>query len=126
MDPITYKVEVDSDGSKEWYLNDKLHREDGPAVEYFDGSKEWYLKGIRHREDGPAVEDADGCKEWWLNGKLHREDGPALNHLYGSKEWYLDGFRYTEKEFNKKMSAAVEMTWSEIEALVGKKIKVVK
>ena len=126
MSKITYEVKVLGCGSKEWYLNGKLHREDGPAVEGAYGSKYWYLNGQRHREDGPAIEDADGSKYWWLNGKLHREDGPALNHLYGSKEWYLDGFRYTEKEFNKKMSAAVEMTWSEIEALVGKKIKVVK
>ena len=25
------------------YLNGKLHRPDGPAVEYADGSKEWWL-----------------------------------------------------------------------------------
>ena len=49
--------------------NGKLHREDGPAVEYIDGDKKWYLNGKLHREDGPAVEDTDGNKEWWLNGK---------------------------------------------------------
>jgi len=31
--------------TKEWYLNGKHHREDGPAVEYSDGTKEWYLYG---------------------------------------------------------------------------------
>ena len=40
---ITYKVVVHSDGSKTWYLNDKRHREDGPAIEYPNGSKTWYL-----------------------------------------------------------------------------------
>ena len=30
---IEYKVEVYDNGSKEWYLNGKRHREDGPAVE---------------------------------------------------------------------------------------------
>ena len=32
-------------GDKEWYLNGKPHREDGPAVEYANGDKYWYLKG---------------------------------------------------------------------------------
>jgi hypothetical protein len=27
----------------EWFLNGKLHREDGPAIEYGDGQKSWYL-----------------------------------------------------------------------------------
>jgi hypothetical protein len=29
--------------NKWWYLNDKLHREDGPAVEGANGDKWWYL-----------------------------------------------------------------------------------
>ena len=42
---IEYKVRVYDDGSKFWYLNDQLHREDGPACEEADGTKWWYLKG---------------------------------------------------------------------------------
>jgi hypothetical protein len=34
-----------------------------------NGSKEWLLNGKLHRTDGPAYEWADGRKEWWLNGK---------------------------------------------------------
>ena len=30
-------------GTKAWFLNGKLHREEGPAVERPDGTKEWYL-----------------------------------------------------------------------------------
>ena len=37
------EIKVSSDGTKEWYLNGKLHREDGPAIERSDGSKSWYL-----------------------------------------------------------------------------------
>ena len=33
-----------------WYLNDKLHRENGPAVEYADGTKVWYLNGRCYTE----------------------------------------------------------------------------
>ncbi len=79
------------DGTKEWYLNDKLHREDGPAIEYVDGSKAWYRNGKLHREYGPAREWADGTKEWYLNGKQHRVDGPAWEGADGSKQWYLNG-----------------------------------
>jgi hypothetical protein len=42
-----YEVIVQDDGDKEWYLNGKLHREDGPAVEYSSGTKVWYLNGFR-------------------------------------------------------------------------------
>lgn len=77
-----------------YYLNNKLHREEGPAVEYLDGTKEWYKNGLRHREDGPAVEDSEGDKEWYLNGKAHREDGPAIEHPNGYKVWCLNGNHY--------------------------------
>jgi hypothetical protein len=63
----TYKEH--SNGTKEWRLNDKLHREGGPAVELASGTKAWFLNDKFHREDGPAVERADGDKEWFLNGK---------------------------------------------------------
>ena len=84
---------------------------------YDDGDKYWELNGKRHREDGPAIEDSDGDKYWFLNDKLHREDGPAIEFADGDKEWYLNGEKYTEEEFNKKMSPIVEMTIAEIEEL---------
>ncbi len=37
-----------------------------------DGSKEWYLNGKRHRIDGPAIEWSNGTKEWWVNGKRYK------------------------------------------------------
>jgi len=69
-----------ADGDKAWYLNDELHREDGPAIEYADGDKIWYHMGERHREDGPAIELADG-----------------------DKGWYLDSVEYTEKDYWKEL-----------------------
>ena len=36
-------MQIDKYGNKYWRLNDKLHREDGPAYEYADGSKEWWV-----------------------------------------------------------------------------------
>jgi hypothetical protein len=61
---------IDENGHKEWYLNDKIHREDGPAVEYANGDKYWWLNDQRHRVDGPALEWTDGTKMWYLNNKL--------------------------------------------------------
>ena len=56
------------DGSKYWYRNGHLHRNNGPAVELASGSKFWYVHGLLHRESGPAVEFASGNKEWWIRG----------------------------------------------------------
>ena len=54
-------------GTKRWYLNNQLHREDGPAVEFFNGTKVWHLNGKYHREDGPAIELFDGNKTYCYN-----------------------------------------------------------
>ena len=46
----TYEVRVHANGDKEWYLDGKLSREDGPAFEYANGTKFWYLDGIKLTE----------------------------------------------------------------------------
>ena len=121
---IEYKVKVLPDGTKSWYLNGKLHRADGPAVEYSDGHKEWWLNNKLHREDGPAVKRTNGSKAWYLNGQRHREDGPAVKRTNGSKEWYLNDEGLTEQEFNNRTKTK-ELTIKELEAKLGYKIKVV-
>jgi hypothetical protein len=96
---IEYTVKVFEDYT-EWYLDGKLHREDGPAIEWKNGTKEWYRNGRQHREDGPAFESASGkYKGWWINGQRHREDGPAIKCTDGYKEWRINGIEYTEQEF---------------------------
>ena len=83
------ECKIDPFGTKEWFLNGKLHREDGPAHEFPNGTKAWYLNGKHHREDAPAVEWSNGAKEWWLNGeKTHPE---TLVDLWLEREvfcWY--------------------------------------
>jgi hypothetical protein len=100
---IEYTVKVYESGDKEWYLNDKLHREDGPAGEWASGDKLWYRYGEPHREDGPAFEYASGTKKWYLNGK-----------------------ELTEEEHAEQTVPAVEMTVAEICKALGKRIKVVE
>jgi len=123
---IEYIVKVHDNGDRGWYLDGKLHREDGPAVERADGTREWYVNGNLHREDGPAVECADGSRYWYLNDNFHREDGPAVEYADGSRYWYLNDVEYTEEEFLKKKTKAIEHTVAEIEALLGYAVKVVK
>jgi hypothetical protein len=95
-----YRVTVGNSKTR-WYKlgTNQLHREGGPAVEYYDGDRFWYLNGKLHREGGPAIEHSDGTKSWYLNGKLHREDGPAFEHPDGTKYWYLNGEHLTKQDF---------------------------
>ena len=123
---IEYKVKVDDNGTIFWFINDKLHREDGPAVEHADGSKSWYLSGECHREDGPAIERANGDKYWYLNGEYHREDGPAVDHADGTKHWYLNDVRCTEEEYYSKLNPAKELTMEELVKELGYNVKIIK
>jgi len=61
------------DGDKVWHLLDKLHREDGPAVEYKDGDLFWFINGEPHRIIINNVQQPYGYKEYWLNGTILNE-----------------------------------------------------
>ena len=50
-------MEIDDNGNKVWKLNGKIHREDGPAIEYTNGYKAWCLN-----EESPD-------KKWYFKGK---------------------------------------------------------
>ena len=58
-----------SSGEKRWYLNGKLHNDQGPAVVYPNGEKRWFLNGELHNDHGPGVIYPNGEKRWFLNGK---------------------------------------------------------
>lgn len=77
---------LDHDGVVLWYKDDRLHREEGPAVEYPSGTKCWYRHGRRHRIDGPAIEYSSGACWWYINGKsinrnLLEKHGIDLNNI---------------------------------------------
>ena len=90
------------------------------------GSKVWYKNDLLHRDDGPAIESANGGKQWYKNGKLHRDDGPARIWADGKKEWWINGDKYSESEFLTKAQPVKELTVADIEKLLGHKVKVVK
>ena len=93
---------------------------------YDNGTRHWWLNGKLHREDGPACEFTNGTRWWVLNDNYHREDGPAIECAHGTRRWYLNDEEYTEEEFLKKTATAKELTLAEIEALLGYSVKVVK
>jgi hypothetical protein len=90
---LEFKVVQDKEQTT-YYLDNKKHREDGPAVENRYGKQEWWVNGKRHRKDGPAV-DCCSTREWWVNGKLHRKNGPAVQGLV-RHEWWTHGELHRE------------------------------
>lgn len=95
------------DGTRRYYMGQKLHRADGPAVdETPDGRQEWWLngewqrtawrneKGELHLENAPAIVRANGDQLWYKNNRCHRKDGPAVERSDGYKVWYRHGRRH--------------------------------
>jgi len=101
---------INGHGTKRWYLNDKLHCEDGTAAVIFPkGREEWHLNGIIQRKEFPTGKKEwylngklhskvlpSGRKEWYLNGDYHRVDGPAVECANGDKLWFLNGLPHRE------------------------------
>jgi len=92
----------------EYKVNNKLHREDGPAVVFKNGDICYYYQGELHRDDGPAIKresyrlstgghvTKDRVKLFYNHGMLHREDGPAVMYANGDKCYYYKGKRHRE------------------------------
>jgi len=68
------KIIHEENGNKYYYIDNRLHKEDGPACQYADGSEEWYLYGKRHRIDGPAITWTNGDKDWYYQGTWIKVD----------------------------------------------------
>jgi hypothetical protein len=79
------------DGTQQWWSNNCLHREDGPATITPTGEECWWFGGKVHRTDGPAFSAPDGRREWVINGRLHRTDGPATIGPDGTQMWSHHG-----------------------------------
>jgi hypothetical protein len=117
-------IHVDEKGNK-YYHSDremqKLHREDGPAIEYANRDKAWYINGKRLTEEEfnarnrrenfkpqhltPMKKeqfihiDTNGNKFYYSDRKMtirHREDGPAVEYATGGKVWYINSKRHRE------------------------------
>lgn len=103
------------DGTILYFKDDKLHREDGPAMITTEGLKAWYRNGELHSYNNePALTDPDGFRAWYDTGVRHRSDGPAIINSDGSVVFYYLGYYASEEDiFNLK-------SWrTEVEGLVS-------
>ena len=64
-------ADIFSDGAEEWFLNNKLHRTDGPAV--YPRIPTMVFTWKTSPKDGPAVIYPDGYEEWFLMVKNTEE-----------------------------------------------------
>lgn len=86
--PARYWVYHDGTSVTEYYVNGRRHRDgDKPAYIKEDvrgvTTEFYYVNDQLHRENGPAIVTRMGDviheSHYFINGKLHREDGPAIN-----------------------------------------------
>jgi hypothetical protein len=69
-----------------------------PMVTTINSEKTTYeVGGKLHRTDGPAIEYANGRKEYYFEGKLHLTDGPAVICVNGDKRYFIDGIQIKPK-----------------------------
>lgn len=108
FDTLKYRIVVNKYGTREYYNSaNKLHRDDGPAVEWSNGDKYWYQNGLLHRTDGAAIVSPGGYKTWYHNGQRHRTDGAAIEYPTGRKRWFINGVEMSEPEFNQEVKRHV-------------------
>lgn len=83
-----------SNGTQEWRMYKKLHRDDGPAVIRSDHTQIWYRRGEMHRDnDEPAYIGSDGKQIWCQYNFIHRDNGPAIIYSDNPSEWWKKGKR---------------------------------
>ena len=78
-----YTIDIDTYKNIHFYLDNKLHRHDGPAVIFVGKKVEYYLNGKCHRTDGPAIIYKNGAQFYYVDGKYLSKD--TFNQLYKSK-----------------------------------------
>jgi hypothetical protein len=113
---------IHPNGTQEWWVNGKRHREDGPAIINSHNYQEWWVNGKRHRLDGPAYIN-NGRQDWYLNGKRHRTDGPAVIYpddcrpftpvIYPDdwREWFINDKNITQEVRNWMKNQNITWPW---------------
>ena len=66
------------DGTVVYYLNNKLHNHEGPAIIHPNGKKEYYLFGIEYTADkfNAIVQDREGLP-WYKNPSMQSKLGTS-------------------------------------------------
>jgi hypothetical protein len=72
--------------------------------EFWGGIEYINEDGKLHRLDGPAVEWKNGNKSWYYNGKLHRTDGPAIDWYDGVfQRYHLNDITYSKEDWENEL-----------------------
>ena len=103
---IEYTVKVYPNGSKFWWLNEELHREDGPAIEWLDGTKEWYLNGVELSEQD--FNTRMNTKELTIN---------QIEELLVGDKWYIkirDSQTLSEVKIIEVTEKTVLLSWENL------------
>lgn len=75
-----FETILNDDGDRKWYLDGKLHREDGPAIESGLSKNLWYLHGVRLYEPQiKLLKHLFSCSHKELVLQVHL--GPPYNHI---------------------------------------------
>jgi hypothetical protein len=65
---------------------------------YSNGDEEWFLNDKRHREQGPAIKQANGYEAWYMYDELHNDNGPAIINTNEEYFYYLGGIKFSDME----------------------------
>jgi hypothetical protein len=91
-------------GDTYWYVNDKRHRINGPAIELINGDTEWYINGIKYTEEQfneivnfpnlavPYIKEKDSI----YHIKFKEDVGIRLSYVL---ELYVDGVFIEYEEY---------------------------
>jgi hypothetical protein len=85
-----YDVDYDTNGVF-WFFDSRIHRELGPAIQYYDGTEVWYKHGVIHREHGCAIKYQDGNMHWFYEDDRFRDDGPAIINSAVDRRYHIFG-----------------------------------
>ena len=110
----------------EHYLNGKLNDiivngKTVPAIEHANGDKDYYRDDKLHRDDDPelgpmpAIEYTNGYKAYFKDGERHRDNDPklgpmpAIEHANGYKSYYKNGIQFTPSKPDRHKQKLIEM-----------------
>ncbi len=71
-------TKITKDGTQYWYINGKLHREDGPAWIWKDGEQYWYINGH---------DITDEILKWAKDRDIDLENLSEIDKMIISMEW---------------------------------------
>jgi len=80
-----YQVEVDEYGTIRWLQNGKLHRLNGPAVEYASGKKYWWINDKQYCTEEEYNKKIQELNKSSCEGKVVEIDGKKYKLVEVSK-----------------------------------------